>query len=700
MNRWALRTAAAAAILLALYAAAGWWLAPRLVRDALVEQATSRGLKLRLGEVSVHPFKFSLALRDVEVLAQDGRRTAALQALDADLSLASLWRPARYEASAVLAAGGVVRSHGTVSREPLAASGSLTLESVPIAEAWKLAAPGTDPVAGALNGSAEFAYEDGRFGLRDIALRAEPGAGGRLAASGAWDVSAGRGKLELRAEALPLSIAQRWLPPSAAVRVASGAASSAGTLEIGPKLRYAGSLRVDNLRLEERGTKQLLLAWRRGETGRFGFTAGRLELGEVKVQAAEARLVVGPGGVFNFAEAFGAGKRGGAFSAAFERLSVAGSTLHFADRSLESPFEVTVVELAGGMSGFSTAGGAPAQVQLNGRVPPYGSVRIRGTVDPGAPASLADIRARLRNLRLEAFNPYVTKFAGYRIESGRVSATLRYELREGRLVGSNDLVFEEMRLGEKVGDAGALDVPLELVVALLADAQGRITLDIPVRGDLTNPQFDFGAIVARAVGNVLRTVVAAPFRALASLLGLKNGDLGEIAFAPGRATLSPPAEEDVGRVAEALAERPKLRVTVRGGFDPARDLEALRMRAAREAIAVRAGVNTQEKPLDLEDKKVLRAAEALYLQRTGDREAMRKLRAGEEPYGRALVRGFAERLSIGQTAVDVLAQARAEAIRDALLAHGLDPGRVRIEPARPAAAAKGEGVVTRLALGR
>lgn len=702
MTRWALRIAAAAAILLASYAAFGWWVAPRFVRDALVEQAAARGLELRLGDVRTHPFTLSIGLRDIEVVAQDGRLVAAAQALDADLALASLWRPAPYEISAVLATGGKVHSEGTLSREPLAARGGIALESLPLAEAWKLAAPGSEPVAGAVNGSAAFAYEDGRLAFQDISLRVQPEAGGSATATGAWDVSAGRGKLDLRAEALPLSLAQRFLPGSVRVRVASGAASSAGTLEIGPKPRYAGSLRVSNLRLEERDTRQVLLAWKLGQTPRFSVSSDALELGELEVQAAEARVVVGPDGAFNFAEAFGVGAgggRGGAFRAGFERLRVAGGTLHFADRSLENAFEVTVLELAGGVSSFSTAGGAPAQVQLNGRVPPYGTVRIRGTIDLGAPASLADIRARLRNLRLEAFNPYVAKFAGYRIASGRVSAALRYELREGRLVGDNQLVFEEMQLGEKLASAGALDVPLELAVALLADSQGRITLDIPVRGDLRNPQFDFGAIVAKAVGNVLRKVVTAPFRALASLLGLRDGELGEISFAPGRAELSPPAQEDAARLAEALAERPRLRVTVRGGFDPERDLEALRLRAAREMIAVRAGVDTQKAPLDLADRKVLRAAEQLYLQRIGsDREALQKLRGAEGGYGRALVRGLADRSSIGRTAVDVLAQARAEAVRDELLARGVDPQRVRIEAPQEMAAEPGEGVATHLAL--
>ena len=82
-------------------------------------------------------------------------------------------------------------------------------------------------------------------------------------------------------------------------------------------------------------------------------------------------------------------------------------------------------------------------------------------------------------------------------------------------MGANRLAFENMQLGEKLEQKGLVDLPLELAVALLADPQGRINLEIPVRGSLSDPQFDFGAIVAEALGNVVRKILSAPFRALA-----------------------------------------------------------------------------------------------------------------------------------------------------------------------------------------
>jgi outer membrane protein OmpA-like peptidoglycan-associated protein len=363
--------------------------------------------------------------------------------------------------------------------------------------------------------------------------------------------------------------------------------------------------------------------------------------------------------------------------ASVRRLRIENGTLQFADRSLANPFEVTLRELSGSITSLGNAAGEPARIRLAGRVQPYGSARIRGSVDLDAPTKLADVTASLQNLRLEAFNPYIAKFAGYRIESGRLSANLRYQLREGRLVGTNRLAFEQMRLGEKLEARGLLDVPLELVVALLADSQGRIDLEIPVRGNLNDPQFDLGAIVARAFGNVLHKIVSAPFRALAALFGGKdaiNEETGNVAFQPGSSALSPPAEEGVARLAQALAGRPQLGVEVRGGYDPARDVEALRLRRAREELARAAGVRG---PPDLADPKVVRAAEALYLKRIGDRAALKELRKSEERYGRALLQRLAAAVPADEGAAQALARERSEAVRVALIDHGVDPARVR-----------------------
>ena len=534
----------------------------------------------------------------------------------------------------------------------------------------------------------------------EVAGQARVAPHGKLAAQGRVQLAPLEVHLNLNAQSLPLAVAERWLPPHVGLRIVSGTVSGTGLLDLARgAAAYQGSAAIGGLRLEERESGALLLAWENAATDSLTLDTQPFSLraGEIALRAPEGRLEIDPNGTVNFARVLAGGEddAGSTLQAMVERLRIEEGTLHFADRSLANPFQVTMRELAGALTGFNTASGEPARVRLNGRVQPYGAARIRGTIDLNAPTNLADITANLRNLRLEAFNPYIAKFAGYRIASGRLSATLRYEVRDGRLVGTNQLAFENMQLGEKLEQKGLVDLPLELAVALLADPQGRINLDIPVRGSLSDPQFDFGAILAAALGNVVRKIVSAPFRALARVFGgADRQDPGQVAFTPGSARLSPPAEEKVAQIAEGLGERPQLAVEVHGGFDALRDLEALRLRAARRDVARAAGVDAAP---DLSNRKVIAAAERLYLRRGGQRAALQRLREGKEPYGRALLAQLAAATSIEPVETQALARERAEAVRLALIDHGVDPARISLGEPRESPAAE-RGIPTELAL--
>jgi hypothetical protein len=642
---------------------------------------------------------------------------------------------AQYELAGREVGGGTVASQGTFSLDPLAAHGKVSVAAAALKKVWQLAAPSAEPAQGQLSAHAVYAYEEGRLVLRDVSLHGAPVAysgieleeisveapriavpleepvaltaraqlktAGSLSAQGTVDPRPLAIRLKLEAEAIPLALAQRFLPDSAAAKIASGSVSGKGTLHVRDKgLAYEGTAAVREMRLEERDSRNLLLGWQLARTDALKVSSApySVEIGELAVQAPEGRLIIEEDGSVNFAEALRGerGKEGKAFHAALRRLRIENGTLQFADRSLDTPFQATIRELSGTVTGFSTEAGDPALVQLAGRVEKYGSARIRGTIDLDEPKSRADIRASFRNLDLAQLTPYVVKFAGYHVRSGRLSADLRYQVREGRLVGQNQLVFQRLQLGEKVERAGAADLPLELAVALLADPQGRINLDIPVRGDLNEPQFDFGGLVARALRNVIGKIVSAPFRALATVFGGRGKELDQIRFAPGSAQLAPPQEESVAQVAKALAERPQLAVRVRGGYDPERDPGALRVQVVRREILKRAGYKA-EGPLDFSDPKVLHAAENLYLERVGNRLELQALRDREAQYGRALIDQLAAVKTVDPTTAETLARARAEMVRAALLEHGVEPSRVALEP--PAAeAAEKEGVPTQLSL--
>ena len=80
-------------LLVALYALAGFKLAPKLVRSqaqAFVRENYDR--ELAIGEVRVHPFKLQIEIRDLALPDRDGETLLAAERLYADFELASLWK--------------------------------------------------------------------------------------------------------------------------------------------------------------------------------------------------------------------------------------------------------------------------------------------------------------------------------------------------------------------------------------------------------------------------------------------------------------------------------------------------------------------------------------------------------------------------------------------------------------------------------
>jgi hypothetical protein len=125
-----------------------------------------------------------------------------------------------------------------------------------------------------------------------------------------------------------------------------------------------------------------------------------------------------------------------------------------------------------------------------------------------------------------------------------------------------------------------------------------IDLDIPISGDVEDPDFSLGPVIGRAIANVIVKAATAPFRLLAGLVG-SDEDLENIPFASGSSELTDSGRAVLGSLAAALQQRPQLQLRIVGSTDPAADRQALRNAAlndgliaegiSAEAIAARSG---------------------------------------------------------------------------------------------------------------
>ena len=226
-----------------------------------------------------------------------------------------------------------------------------------------------------------------------------------------------------------------------------------------------------------------------------------------------------------------------------------------------------------------------------------------------------------KNVEMTKLTPYSGKFAGRRITSGKLSTDLKYRIQNQKLIGDNQIIVDNLTLGEHVDSPNAVNLPLDLAIALLKDSSGRIDIGLPVSGDLNDPQFSYGQLIWKALVNLLTNIVTSPFRALGSLLGGSGEQLDTIVFDPGKSELLPPEKEKLVKIADMLRSRPQLKLGIQGRFSPDADGVEIKAQSMRLAIAGRTGSKNGENKdfgaLDLTAPDVQQALEKMFTDKFG-----------------------------------------------------------------------------------
>jgi len=585
----------------------------------------------------------------------------------------------------------------------------------------------------------------------DLALRIKQGGG--LEARGAVDLKQSSGDLRVTLNDLALSPLNALLQQQTTLTLASGTAGIRGRLrwnaaKTPAAVSYAGEAVLANMDLQLAEKSERLFSWERLVAGDIAFDSAenRLSLASIRLTRPYAKLIINKDRSTNLAairrpvatqtaapapvtgEATGATvspASAAPMNVSIERVSVERGHMDFSDLSLVLPFSTYIKTLGGSVSGLSSSPESRATLKFEGRVEEFGLARAAGSIQPFTPKKFTDIAVTFRNVDLTPLSPYSATFAGRKIAAGKLSLDLQYKLENSQLAGENRVVLDKFTLGERVESPQAVDLPLDLAVALLTDTDGRIDLAIPVSGNVDHPEFSYGHVVWQAIRTVIGKIVTAPFRALGALFGGGASEsLGDIVFDPGSARILPTEYEKLRRVAGGLGKRPRLQLGVTGQFHAGEDGLALRTQAVRGDLAQREGLKLGKGedpgPVGFDNPKTQRALELMLEARAGGdavaafvtdyrkhagREAPRVNAAlaligrggGDRELYVAMHRRLVELQDLPADALKALGTARAEAIVRALTRRlKVDTSRVSAQPAEAVEEAGKNGVPVKL----
>jgi hypothetical protein len=233
-----------------------------------------------------------------------------------------------------------------------------------------------------------------------------------------------------------------------------------------------------------------------------------------------------------------------------------------------------------------------------------GTLKLQGEGAEGDRRAL-DIKLDLQNFIVPRANPYLDKYTAWTATNGTLNVSGSYKLNGARLETQHDLVVRGLEV-EPIDARDEVErrigLPFGLLVSLLKDSRGEIRLSLPVAGDLSTLEFDYGESVWGAVRNLSISLLALPFAKIGSLFFSQDSKVKAVAIDPalfeaGTDHLGPEMGPHLDRVAAFLRGAPAMKVVL----DPIlveSDRQVLRREQARARLAAPADSPGTADPLE------------------------------------------------------------------------------------------------------
>jgi hypothetical protein len=370
---------------------------------------------------------------------------------------------------------------------------------------------------------------------------------------------------------------------------------------------------------------------------------------------------------------------------AVSSVVISNAALEVEDVSTQPHLRWTVTEVNGTIGGLSSASDERGDLRMTAKAGGTAAVEILGKLNPLNPALDTDITIQLNGMDLLPFSPYSGRYAGYQLRKGSLNLDLEYNVRGRKLDSENLIVFDQLSLGQKVDSPEATKLPVKLGVAVLKDRNGVIKLDVPIEGDLDDPEFRLGRVIGRTIMITLTKMLSSPFSLLGGIAGGTGEELSTFDFLPGSSRIQLSETNGLHKLAFALYERPALEVEIQGSVASESDGLAIKKQKLTRQLKqlrweeLRESARATTKPEDIILSPDLRIAmlRKHYVQTFPEEARSSKAPPGlEETFYERMTDKLLDQIDVMEEDFRQLASARAEAIRAWLIENGA------VEPAR------------------
>ena len=317
------------------------------------------------------------------------------------------------------------------------------------------------------------------------------------------------------------------------------------------------------------------------------------------------------------------------------KLQVANTTVSATDHTPKQPFNYKVSNIA--VNGSNINFNTPCAINVTAAFPEGGtlSLKYKGAFSD---ISTMDAYVSVKNLALKHFSPYSHHYTGYPISSGTMAFASENKMSGWNIESKNTIDIYNIDVGDKDSKTDPeYMVPMKVGLYILKDKDDKIQFDVPVKGNVQDPEFSYLKIVWQTVMNLLIKVALSPLKVVgnvaatgAGAVGIDLGKNDEIYIDPLASSFTSEQYAKAQKMVEALAKDKKLKMNFVQNFNLKKTVDAYKTHKLKtdfyKATQNKTALNELDEKaiLAIEDKDSAYAAYADAHAKELDRKTMEK----------------------------------------------------------------------------
>jgi hypothetical protein len=242
------------------------------------------------------------------------------------------------------------------------------------------------------------------------------------------------------------------------------------------------------------------------------------------------------------------------------KLRVYNGTLAFKDFSLNEEFSTTISPLTITADSINS-NDSRVELTATSRIQPYGNAEIFLSLNPKDSGDF-DMTYALEQIPASAFNPYTIAFTSFPLDRGTIEMKGTWKVREGDIQSINHLVLLDPRVTRRTKNNNTKWLPLPLIMVFVKEQGNVIDYEIPITGNLKNPKFHPGDIIADVIRNIFIKPPTIPYRQHVREIETKIEESLNVKWDISQYLLRPEQKRFLERTSEMLKGNPDVLINV------------------------------------------------------------------------------------------------------------------------------------------